>query len=220
MSPGIAVTDDGPISSNAHQGEPLAHKDDSPGDTQPVGDETLTIDDELIARARIHARQVEIDVEWERLEWAVSSRAKRRAGACRWNREREVATIVLSRRAYRAYDWETFAEVVRHELVHAWEFQHFGESGHGERFRRMASRLEAPRHCPSFTEPRYRLRCQNQGCEWEASRHRASKPVTTPERYRCGSCGADYEVEHTDSGRTWSCSSGYGGVKAALGDRW
>ena len=187
----------------------------SDADTEP-----LTVDDELLARARIHARTVDIDVDWDCLEWAVSARAKRRAGLCRWERNREVATIILSRAAYEAYEWETFAAVVRHELIHAWEFQQFGESGHGERFRRVAARLEAPRHCPSFTEPRYVLQCQNERCDWRATRHRASKPVTTPERYRCGNCGADYTVEHTDSGRTWTCSSGYGGVKAALGEEW
>ena len=183
-------------------------------------EEPPTIDDELLARARIHAREVDIDVDWNRLEWDVSARAKRRAGACRWHADREVATIVLSRRAYEAYDWETFAAVVRHELIHAWEFQQFGASGHGERFLAKADELETPRHCPSFTDPRYVLRCLHDGCGWEATRHRASRPVTTPERYRCGHCGTDYEVEHVESGRTWTSSSGYGGAKAALGDRW
>ncbi|MFC7215131.1 SprT-like domain-containing protein [Saliphagus sp. GCM10025334] len=183
-------------------------------------DPSPTIDDELLARARIHARDVDSDVDWDRLEWDVSARAKRRAGACRWHADREVATIVLSRRAYEAYDWETFAAVVRHELVHAWEYQHFGESGHGERFRRVAAELEAPRHCPSFSEPRYVLRCLNDDCDWRASRHRASAPVTTPERYRCGNCGSDYAVEHAESGRRWTTASEYGGAKAALGDDW
>ena len=184
----------------------------------------LTIDDEIVARARIHAREVsaEYDLEIDRdaLEWSVTTRARRRAGACRWDADREVATIVLTRRAYEQYDWETFAEVVRHELVHAWEFQRFGESGHGPRFRRQASRLEAPRHCETFVEPRYWLQCRSSDCEWEARRHRASQPVKAPEQYRCGVCGGSYEVEHVDSGRTWTTASGFGGAKAALGDRW
>ncbi|WP_255170860.1 SprT-like domain-containing protein [Natrononativus amylolyticus] len=181
-------------------------------------DESLTVDDEIVARARIHARDVAIDVDWECLEWAVSARAKRRAGACRW--DGEVATIVLSRRAYEAYDWAQFAAVVRHELVHAWEFQRHGKSGHGERFRREARRLEAPRHCEAFTDPRYLLRCLGGECTWESRRHQASKPVRTPENYRCGSCGGDYEVEHVSSGRSWKTAAGYGGAKAALGEEW
>jgi len=186
------------------------------------GDTTdpLTVDDELLARARIHAREVPIDVNWDDLEWAVSTRAKRWAGRCQWDRRREVATIVLSRQAYETYDWETFAAVVRHELIHAWEFQRYGKSGHGTRFREKAAALEAPRHCPSFSTPRYRLWCSNDDCTWGARRHRASPPVTTPERYQCGGCGADYVVEHVASGRRWTCSSGYGGVKAALGEEW
>lgn len=186
--------------------------------------ETYTVDDELLARARIHARDVvdeyDVAIDLGALEWEVSARAKRRAGACRWHADREVATIVLARRAYEAYDWPAFAAVVRHELVHAWEFQQFGESGHGPRFRERAAELDAPRHCQSFSEPRYVLRCLETHCDWRAKRHRASQPVKAPEQYRCGVCGGSYEVEHADSGRTWTTASEFGGVKAALGDQW
>ncbi|MFC4246806.1 SprT-like domain-containing protein [Natribaculum luteum] len=180
----------------------------------------MTSDDEFITRARTYARTVDLDVDLERIEWELSTRARRRAGACRWDADREVATIVLARRACEGYDRETLEAVVRHELVHAWEFQRFGESGHGPRFREQAAAIDAPRHCESFATPRYVLRCREGDCEWRAERHRASKPVSAPERYRCGVCGSCYEVEHVDSGRTWTTASGYGGTKAALGDRW
>ncbi|ELY44367.1 SprT family zinc-dependent metalloprotease [Natronorubrum sulfidifaciens] len=189
------------------------------------GDDTgLTIDDELVARARIHAREViddhSLEIDRDALEWTVTTRARRRAGACRWDGDREVATIVLTRQAYEAYEWPTFAGVVRHELVHAWEFQRFGESGHGPRFRDLAATLDAPRHCQRFAVPRYVLRCLEDDCDWRAPRHRASKPVKAPDQYRCGVCGGSYEVEHGESGRTWTTASGYGGAKAALGDSW
>ncbi|WP_049920070.1 SprT family zinc-dependent metalloprotease [Halobiforma nitratireducens] len=180
----------------------------------------------MIARARIHAREVvdgeeyDLPVDRSALEWTTSARARRRAGACRWDADREVATIVLSRLAYEHYDWPEFAAVVRHELVHAWEFQQFGDSGHGQRFRERAAAVDAPRHCRSFADPRYVLRCLTDDCPWRAQRHRASRPVKTPDRYRCGACGGDYEVEHVESGRTWTTASGYGGARAALGDDW
>ncbi|QLG50853.1 SprT-like domain-containing protein [Natrinema halophilum] len=186
--------------------------------------EEYTLDDEIVARARIHAREVVSEnglaVDLSSLEWEVSARAQRRAGACRWHANRGVATIVLARRAYERYEWPAFAGVVRHELVHAWEFQQFGESGHGERFREQAAALEAPRYCEAFTEPRYVLRCLTADCDWHAKRHRASKPVKSPDQYRCGVCGGSYEVEHAESGRTWTTASGYGGAKAALADEW
>ncbi|RQH03062.1 SprT family zinc-dependent metalloprotease [Natrarchaeobius oligotrophus] len=186
--------------------------------------ESLTIDDEIVARARIHAREVvdeyDLPVDLGALEWETSARARRRAGVCRWNARREVATIVLARKAYERYRWPEFASVVRHELVHAWEYQQFGTSGHGRRFLERAAELDAPRHCRRFSEPRYVLRCLADGCDWSATRHRASRPVKSPERYRCGSCGDRYEVEHAESGRTWTTASGYGGAKSALGERW
>jgi predicted SprT family Zn-dependent metalloprotease len=185
-------------------------------------DDALTLADEILARARIHAREVvaehALDLDLGAVEWAVSERARRRAGVCRWHAGREVATIVLARRAYERYAWPEFAGVVRHELVHAWAFRTFGEAGHGPRFRERAAALEAPRHCEAFAEPRYVLRCRT--CDWRATRHRASKPVRSPDRYRCGDCGGAYEVEHADSGRTWTTASGYGGAKAALGEDW
>ena len=175
-------------------------------------------DEEILEVARVHAKTVDLEVDLERVEWELSYRARRRAGACRYDADRDVATIVLSRRAYEAYDRADFEEVVRHELVHAWEFQHFGESGHGTRFRERAADVDAPRHCKSFSRPRYVLRCLE--CDWRAERHRASKPVRSPGSYRCGRCQGSYEVEHVDSGRTWTTAGGYGGIKAALGDRW
>ncbi|ELY71424.1 SprT family zinc-dependent metalloprotease [Natrinema versiforme] len=186
--------------------------------------EELTLADEIVARARIHAREVidesELAVDLGALEWDVSARARRRAGLCRWHADREVATIVLARRAYERYDWPDFAGIVRHELVHAWEFQQFGESGHGDRFRERAAALEAPRYCEAFARPRYVLRCLAADCDWRAKRHRASKPVKSPDQYRCGGCGGSYEVEHVASGRTWTTASGYGGAKSALGEEW
>ncbi|QFU82884.1 SprT family zinc-dependent metalloprotease [Natronorubrum aibiense] len=190
-----------------------------------TGDDTdLTIDDELLARARIHAREVladhALEIDRDALEWEVTTRARRRAGACRWDVDREVATIVLTRQAYERYDWPAFAGVVRHELVHVWEFQHFGESGHGPRFREQAAILDAPRHCRRFSAPRYVLRCLEGECDWHARRHRASRPVKAPAQYRCGECGGRYEVEHGESGRTWTTASGFGGAKSALGEEW
>ncbi len=179
-----------------------------------------TVEEAMLAEARVHARAVELPVDLDRVEWETSTRARRRAGACRWDADRGVATIVLSRRAYERYDPAAFAAVVRHELVHAWEFQRFGESGHGPRFRERAAAIDAPRHCEPFARPRYELACREDGCEWRAERHRASKPVRAPDRYRCGDCGGPIAVEHVESGRTWTTAGGYGGAKAALGDRW
>ena len=179
-------------------------------------------DEEILAHARVHARSVAdaVGVDLERVSWAVSARSKRRAGTCRYDRRSETVTIVLSRRAYHAFDRKAFEAIVRHELIHAWEYQRFGESDHGSRFRERAERFDVPIHCESFTEPRYRLRCRGQDCEWTAGRHRASRPVTNPARYRCPDCGQSFLVEHVDSGRTWTSAGGYGGTKAALGDDW
>jgi predicted SprT family Zn-dependent metalloprotease len=174
----------------------------------------------LLSRAAAYAETVDIAVDLNAVAWEVSERAKRRAGVCLYDGEGETVTIRLTWDAYEAYGWTEFSEVIRHELVHAWEFQRYGESDHGERFRRKADTVGASRHCRTFAEPRVRLRCTNDDCDWSADRHRASTVVTDPRAKRCGTCGARYLVEHVETGQRWGTKSGYERARARIGDEW
>ncbi|WP_129114587.1 SprT-like domain-containing protein [Halegenticoccus tardaugens] len=176
--------------------------------------------DELLARAREYAETVDLPVDLSAVRWEVSTRAKRRAGACLYDRGSGTTTIRLARAAYRAYGWDRFAEVIRHELIHAWEYQRFGESSHGPRFRRKAADLDVSVRCPRFSAGRLRLVCTDPACDWTAERHRASATVTEPERRRCGSCRAPYEVRHVASGLAWRTAAGYRRARERLGDEW
>lgn len=173
----------------------------------------------LRRRAGKYARTVDLDVDVDALVWEVSERATRRAGATVYDPAAEQVTVRLTWDAYREYGWREFAATVRHELVHAWEFQQYGESGHGERFRRKAREVDAPRHCRPFTDARLRLVC-TANCGWRADRYRASRTVTDPGDYRCGDCGAHYRVEHTESGVSWKTGFGYRVARRRLGDDW
>lgn len=170
----------------------------------------------LRTRARRYARTVDIDVALDAVSWEVSTRAKRRAGAAIYRRATDEVTIRLAARAADRFSWEEFAAVVRHELIHAWEYQQFGEAGHGPRFREQADRLDVATTCPTFSVPRLRLYCTDAACDWSAERHRASEVVTDPERRRCGACGSRYEVEHVESGETWRTNAGYRGARERI----
>lgn len=175
---------------------------------------------ELLDHARAYARSLDVDVDFDAIEWEISERAKRRAGACHYDATTETVTIRLTWRAYEEHGWSEMRGTIRHELVHAWEFQHLGEAGHGPEFRAMADEIDAPRYCREFSEPRLRLVCRTDGCDWSADRHRASKTVTRPERRRCGSCGGEYEVRHLESGETWTSYEGYRRARDRLGEEW
>lgn len=176
---------------------------------------------ELLERARSYAATVDIDVTVADLEWEISERAKRRAGGCRYDEADDQITIVLTWDAYRAHGWTEFTGTIRHELVHAWEFEQFGTCGHGERFRRKAREIDAPRFCRAFTDGRLRLVCTAADCNWALERHRASKTVKFPDRgYACGECGSDYVVRHVETGRTWRTNEGYERARADIGDEW
>jgi predicted SprT family Zn-dependent metalloprotease len=174
--------------------------------------------EQLLERAVTYARTVPIDVDPTELDWEISDRAKRRAGACIYDHGSGRVTVRLTWDAYREFGWEEFTGTIRHELVHAWEFRRFGESGHGERFRQKAASVDAPRHCQAFADPRLRLSCTD--CDWTADRHRASKAVSRPSERRCGACGSRYRVEHVDSERTWRTRAGYLVARRRLGDEW
>ena len=173
---------------------------------------------ELCEAAVAYARTVDVDVDLDDVTWEVSTRAKRRSGACLFDRGTGSVTIRLTWAAYLEYGWPEFREVIRHELVHAWEFQRFGESGHGPRFREKARAVDAPRHCREFTDARLRLVCTNDDCGWTAERHRASKAVKHPENRRCGACRARYVVEHVDSGVCWRTNDGYEAAREQIGE--
>lgn len=170
----------------------------------------------LLRWARGYAHVVDIDVDLDVINWAVSTRAKRRAGACLYDRVTGGITIRLAWRAAEAFTLSELKAVVRHELVHAWEYQQFGEAGHGPRFKQQAARLDVETRCPRFAEGRLLLACENAACDWRLHRHRASKSVTRPERRRCGNCGSRYEVEHVSSGETWRTESGYETARARI----
>ena len=177
--------------------------------------------EELLERARTYAASVDIDVDVEAIEWEISDRAKRRAGGCRYDAETGQITIVLTWDAYRAHGWTEFTGTIRHELVHAWELARFGECGHGERFRRKAREVDAPRFCRAFTDGRLRLVCTDPACDWQVERHQASKTVRYPGRgYVCGECGSDYLVRHVATGREWRDNDGYRRAREEIGDDW
>jgi predicted SprT family Zn-dependent metalloprotease len=175
----------------------------------------------LLERAAEYAETVPIDLDTDALSWDVSERARRRAGSCRYDPETEAITVVLTWDAYREFGWTEFRGTIRHELVHAWEFERFGESGHGERFRAKADEIDAPRYCRSFTDGRLELVCTSDDCDWRPERHRASKPVRKPDAgYRCGECASEYVVRHRETGRTWRTAGGYERAREAIGDDW
>ncbi|WP_276248482.1 SprT-like domain-containing protein [Haladaptatus sp. YSMS36] len=174
----------------------------------------------LLERASAHAETVPLDVELETVSWEISARARRRAGQCRYDEQTGEVTIRLTWAAFEAYGWEQFSGVVRHELVHAWEFQQFGESSHGPRFRAKAGEVDAPRRCEPFTDGRLVLTCVDDRCDWRAERHRASAVVTKPTRYRCGACRSKLVVTHVQTAESWRTNDGYEDARARIGAEW
>ena len=97
----------------------------------PLG--TLADDHPLSARARTYGEWVVRGDRWplgdialEKLTWATSTRAKRRHGRCAYEADGH-ATITLSERTADRAGFSACQATIRHELVHAWQYQHRGE---------------------------------------------------------------------------------------------
>lgn len=152
-------------------------------------------DRELLSVAKIYAREVvdahDLAVAVSSLEWEISHRAKRRAGAL-YHADGQPEKIQIARRHFDNSGWLAVASTVRHELIHA-HLVNTGEgSGHGETFKRLAETLDTSVHCERFTEPKYWVRCDD--CGREIGRYRKSKLVKQAGQYRCGDCGGRFSV--------------------------
>jgi predicted SprT family Zn-dependent metalloprotease len=181
-------------------------------DPEPTADSTPPADRQaLVSRAAAFAATVPLDIDLEAVRWTVSDGAKRRAGSTRVaDREAGRLVVDLNWSAYETLGWADFRGVVRHELVHVWQFQRGGAMDHGPTFRRKADEVDAPRHCEQFTEPRYRLTCATCGTGG-MGRHRRSKVVKHPDRYghRDCDCAHGLRVRDTETGTEWTDHDGF-----------
>ena len=151
----------------------------------------------LCERAEAHAAGVVTEhfpeLPVESITWETSTRMQRSAGVAIYDRQSTEITIRLSWDAYETYGWEQFSRVVRHELIHAWQYHEYGEADHGPTFRQWVEPLETDRHCEQYTEPKYWVVCEE--CESRDPRYQRSKVVKRPEQYSCGRCGGDISIE-------------------------
>ncbi|WP_226908790.1 SprT-like domain-containing protein [Haloferax massiliensis] len=172
--------------------------------------------DELVSWSRAYCRRAASDydfsVDLHRVEWEVSTRAKRRAAAVKtptvddaavgepkqWESTSARAdrlggaptcTMSLSWRAFESFDRAEWSATLRHELVHVEQFQAFGATDHGPAFKRRAEAVDAPVRVRRFAEPKYTLTCEDCSAD-VAYRYRECKLVRRSSAYRSACCDA------------------------------
>ncbi|MCG1002994.1 MULTISPECIES: SprT-like domain-containing protein [Halobacterium] len=157
---------------------------------------------EFLAVAKVYARDVvenyDLSVDVTALDWTVSKRAKRRAGAVEY-RDGTPETVSLTWAYFQEHGWAATADVVRHELIHVHLLNEAGDASHGDAFREWATELRTSVTCERFADPNWWIVCEF--CGSEMARYRKSKLVKHPEAYRCGGCGGRlYAREAGESG--------------------
>ncbi|WP_435129095.1 transcription elongation protein SprT [Halobaculum sp. D14] len=147
---------------------------------------------------RLPDAEVGVPADWDRLADGFDTDASRfeEPGQC---------DVVLTWRAFEAFDAAEWNRTLRHELVHVEQVQRFGTTGHGAAFRRRCDDVDATRHCPSFHRGRYLVRCRGCG-DVVADRCRRCRTTRTAAQSvadQRGSvapspcCGAYYRLEDT-----------------------
>lgn len=154
---------------------------------------------EFLAVAKVYAREVvdnhDLTVSVSDLEWDVSERAKRRAGAVK-HRDGDPQSVVLTWSQFEERGWSATASTIRHELIHVHLLNEADDSTHGDRFRDLARELETDVHCERFSDPEWWVICQD--CGNRLARYRRSKLVTHSNEYACGECGGKFRVESNE----------------------
>jgi predicted SprT family Zn-dependent metalloprotease len=156
--------------------------------------------EEFLAVSKLYARDVVdhygLTADVDALDWEVSTRAKRRAGAVR-HRDGQPEAVSLTWEHFETAGWDAVAETIRHELVHVHLLNEYDDGSHGERFRTLAAELRTGTHCDRFADPRWWVVCRS--CGRRIARYRRSKLVREVDSYQCGECGGDLFVEETDA---------------------
>lgn len=155
--------------------------------------------EEFLAAAKLYARTVvdrnDLSVDVSRLDWEVSTRAKRRAGTVLY-RDGEAEVVRLTWDQFENEGWEAAAATVRHELAHVHLIAEADDPSHGPAFRELADRLDTHVRCERFADPSWWVVCVD--CGARVARYRRSKLVKQPGQYTCGDCGGSFRVERAD----------------------
>lgn len=155
--------------------------------------------EQFLAAAKLYAREVveghDLSVDVGGLDWEVSTRAKRRAGAV-LHRDGDPETVRLTWDQFANEGWEAAAATVRHELVHVHLLVESNDPSHGDAFRTLADELDTHVRCERFADPKWWVTCVD--CGARVARYRRSKLVDSPERYQCGDCGGNFRVERPE----------------------
>jgi len=151
---------------------------------------------EFLSAAKVYARRVaeeyDLHVRVSDLSWEVSTRAKRRAGAVK-RVGGKPAAISLTWEYFQQKGWKEVAATIRHELIHVHLINQYDDHSHGERFRRLADRLNTHVNCDRFCDPKWWVICED--CGSRVPRYRKSKLVKNPDKFQCGNCSGTFVIK-------------------------
>lgn len=172
----------------------------------------------LSVRARRYANDVIFGDEWpltpehvdlDAVTFETSTRMERKHGVCCGARDGRCRIRLSEKTADRGGD-EAIEETIRHELVHAFQFQdECAEMGHGPSFKRWLEPLALSGRCsehyvPTADEYAYSFHCPT--CGFLGGRYRMCKTVRAglEGRLRCQRCDARDIAVRDQRGRALS----------------
>lgn len=161
---------------------------------------------DVIAVAKSHAEQVvertNLEVNLDRITWKATWELKAIHGYCKptfgWTH-----LIKLSLLSLETNGWQRLMETVRHELVHAWQFQHDDynddaetdfDRSHGESFERWMPILNVHKRSSKIIAT-WTIECPHCGSVlqrlWKRRKHQIAEWVSKNESVFCRECEED-----------------------------
>jgi len=139
----------------------------------------------------------EFDIDWSDVTIIVSASLTRAHGKARYKAAEESYELKISKCAIDndSSPWDDeIQETIRHEAIHIWQYQEFGEGNHGPSFKRWADQFDCEvRASRPAKDPKYTINCEN--CGKVGTRQQACKITKQTARYSCGTCGGNLSVQ-------------------------
>lgn len=139
----------------------------------------------------------DFEVDLSEIEITVTGRLKKAHGRYKVKRSisGEEEQIRISKNTIDEHGWEEAKRTIRHEVVHAWQYQNDKGLSHGPSFRRWLEPFDIDVYAedPAEKNPKYEIICPN--CGTVDTKTRACKMTKNVELYQCRCGSQDLRVQ-------------------------
>lgn len=136
----------------------------------------------------------DFEVDLSELEIRVDATLKRAHGKFKYSEHPDGTVdqqLKISKNAMETHSWDEVKSTIRHEAVHAWQYQNGYDLSHGRSFKQWMDTFDIDVYAenPAEKKAKYEIICPN--CGVVGQKTRACKTTKHIDRYHCQGCGSE-----------------------------